>query len=67
MVLIKLQALNIFSKKLMIHVLIVLQLWPVRSSTTNTVPEAFTSTLAWLHVLFEHAVGLLYWEKLPDS
>lgn len=50
----------------MIYILIVLQLWPVRSSTTNTVPEAFTNTLVWLHVLLEHAVGLLYWEKLPD-
>lgn len=65
--LIELQALNIFSKKLMIYFLPALQLWLLRSSTTNTVPKAFKNTLAWLHLPFEHAVGLWYWEKLPDS
>lgn len=35
-----------------------LQVCPLRSSTTNTVPKAFKNTLAWLHLPFEHAVGL---------
>lgn len=65
--LMKLQALNILSEKLMVYVIPALQLWPLRSSATNTVPKAFKNTLTWLHLPFEHAVGLWYWEKLPDS
>lgn len=54
----KLQALNILSEKLMVYVIPALKLWPLRSSATNTVPKAFKNTLTWLHLLFEHAVGL---------
>jgi len=63
--LIKLQTLNIFSKKLMIYVLPVLQLRPLRSSTTNTVPKAFKKTLACLHLPLEHAMGAVTLAKAP--
>lgn len=56
--LMKLQALNILSEKLTVYVIPALKLWPLRSSATNTVPKAFKNTLTWLHLLFEHAVGL---------
>lgn len=65
--LMKLQALHLFSKKLMIYVLPASQLRPVRSCATNIVPKAFKTTLAWLHLPLEHAGGLRYREKLPDS
>lgn len=65
--LIKLQALHAFSKKLMIYVLPAMQLWSLRSSTTNTEPKAFKITLAWLHLSFEHAVWGCDLGKSSDS